>query len=124
MKEFVLKGRLTLERVTFRVSAKTLEGAHWRAQPMGTSTVTTLTRPKALIGAWLWLRSRRTPNAPPAANAGCFATINPAHYRAAGRPAVRCRLALCRSRRAQAVENSISFLPRLGDTGSLKRRLS
>ena len=27
MKEFVLKGRLTLERVTFRVSAKTLEGA-------------------------------------------------------------------------------------------------
>ena len=27
MKEFVLKGRLTLERVTFYVSAKTLEGA-------------------------------------------------------------------------------------------------
>jgi hypothetical protein len=27
MKEFVLKGRLTLERVVFRVSAKTLEGA-------------------------------------------------------------------------------------------------
>ena len=69
MKEFVLKGRLTLERVTFRVSAKTLEGAHWRAQPMGTSTVTTLTRPKALIGAWPWLRSRRTPDAPPPAEA-------------------------------------------------------
>ena len=31
MKEFVLKGRLTLERVTFRVSAKTLEGALARA---------------------------------------------------------------------------------------------
>ena len=27
MKEFVLKGRLTLERVTFYVSVKTLEGA-------------------------------------------------------------------------------------------------
>ena len=31
MKEFVLKGRLTLERVTFYVSAKTLEGALARA---------------------------------------------------------------------------------------------
>jgi hypothetical protein len=31
MKEFVLKGRLTLERVVFRVSAKTLEGALARA---------------------------------------------------------------------------------------------
>ena len=31
MKECVLKGRLTLERVTFRVSAKTLEGALARA---------------------------------------------------------------------------------------------
>ena len=31
MKEFVLKGRLTLVRVTFRVSAKTLEGALARA---------------------------------------------------------------------------------------------
>jgi hypothetical protein len=31
MKEFVLKGRLTLERVAFRVSAKTLEGALARA---------------------------------------------------------------------------------------------
>jgi hypothetical protein len=31
MKEFVLKGRLTLERETFRVSAKTLEGALARA---------------------------------------------------------------------------------------------
>src|SRR5580693_507525 len=27
---------------------------------MATSTVMTLTRPKALIGRWLWLRSRRT----------------------------------------------------------------
>ena len=27
-------------------------------------------------------------------------------------------------RRAQAAENLISFLPRFGDTGSLKRRLS
>jgi hypothetical protein len=31
MKEFVLEGRLTLERVTFYVSAKTLEGALARA---------------------------------------------------------------------------------------------
>ena len=31
MKEFVIKGRLTLERVTFHVSAKTLEGALARA---------------------------------------------------------------------------------------------
>jgi hypothetical protein len=31
MKDFVLKGRLTLERVTFYVSAKTLEGALARA---------------------------------------------------------------------------------------------
>ena len=31
MKEFVLKGRLTLDRVTFHVSAKTLEGALARA---------------------------------------------------------------------------------------------
>jgi hypothetical protein len=57
------QGRLTLERVTFYVSAKTLEGALARAA-MGTSTVTTLTRRKALIGTWLWLRSRRTPDAP------------------------------------------------------------
>jgi hypothetical protein len=31
MKEFVIKGRLTLERVTFHVSAETLEGALARA---------------------------------------------------------------------------------------------
>jgi hypothetical protein len=31
MKEFVLTGRMTLERVTFYVSAKTLEGALARA---------------------------------------------------------------------------------------------
>jgi hypothetical protein len=31
MTEFVIKGRLTLERVTFYVSAKTLEGALARA---------------------------------------------------------------------------------------------
>jgi hypothetical protein len=31
MREFVLKGRLTLETVTFYVSAKTLEGALARA---------------------------------------------------------------------------------------------
>jgi hypothetical protein len=114
MKEFVLKGRLTLEKVTFYVSAKTLEGPLARAVNGDFDGYDT--DAKALIGAWLWLRSRRTPNAPPPANASCFATINPAHYRAApGRPAVRCRLALCRSRRAQAAENSISFLPRFGD---------
>ena len=31
MKKFVIKGRLTLERVTFYISAKTLEGALARA---------------------------------------------------------------------------------------------
>jgi hypothetical protein len=59
MKEFVLEGRLTLERVTFYVSAKTLEGAL-----AGTSTVTKLTRPKALIAIWFWLQSRIIPDAP------------------------------------------------------------
>jgi hypothetical protein len=63
MEEFVLEGRLTLERVTFYVSAKTLEGALARAAT-GTSTVTKLTRPKALIAKWFWLRSRIIPDAP------------------------------------------------------------
>lgn len=45
---------------------------------------------------------RRLPPMPAA-----LPTINLAHYRAApGRPAVRCRLALCRFRRAQAAGSS------------------
>ncbi len=76
MKEFVIKGRLTLERVTFHVSAKTLEGALARVANGDFDGYDT-DRPKALIGTWLWLRSRRTPDAPPPANASCFATINP-----------------------------------------------
>jgi hypothetical protein len=36
----------------------------WRALPTVTSTVTKLTRPKALIAIWFWLRSRIIPDAP------------------------------------------------------------
>jgi len=71
MKEFVLEGRPTLERVTSYVSAKTLATSlpkrwkvPWRALPTVTSTVTKLTRPKALIAIWFWLRSRIIPDAP------------------------------------------------------------
>jgi hypothetical protein len=63
MKEFVLKGRLTLERVTFYISAKTLEGALARAANGDSDGYDTVTRPKALIGTCLWPRWRTTPDA-------------------------------------------------------------
>ena len=63
MKEFVLKGRLTLERVTFYVSAKTLEGALARAANGDFDGYETDVA-QALIAIWFWLRSRIIPDAP------------------------------------------------------------
>ena len=68
MKEFVLKGRLTLERVTFRVSAKTLEGALARAANGDFDGYDT-DAAESVDWHMAGLRSRRTPDAPPPAEA-------------------------------------------------------